>query len=157
MTERLTQQVTCPACGREVPATLGVIGVHDRKKQIPGRSESWWLCPGTGRKVALARDPRDTAPRGCIAYLTVGGEGRICGAPAPILDPQRGGMVCRLHQPELPSYLSISPEGTLYFDVPAFILEAGLLDTPEIRDSVAEISAQVAAKYWPESRVEIRR
>lgn len=32
----------------------------------------------------------------CIAYLN---DGRICGAPACVLDLQRGGMVCWAHAP----------------------------------------------------------
>ncbi len=89
----------------------------------------------------------------CIGYA---GDGRICGAPAPILDAQRGGYVCRLHQPELPSYLSLTPEGTLYFDVPAFIREAGMADLEETREAVADIAADVARKYCPGIPVEIR-
>jgi hypothetical protein len=33
----------------------------------------------------------------CIAYLP---NGNICGRPAKILDPARGGMVCVLHAPD---------------------------------------------------------
>lgn len=97
-----------------------------------------------GHKTVLTR---------CIAYRE---EGRICGEPAPILDPQRGGHVCRLHQPDLPAYLSISHEGTLRFDVPAFIREAGLTDTPASREDVTAIAASVLRDWWPGIPVEIR-
>ncbi len=90
--------------------------------------------------------------RTCIAYRE---DGRLCGAPAPILDAKRGGYVCRLHQPEIPSYLSITPDGVVHFDVPAFLREAGLADSPETRGSVAEIAAQVVGQYWPGVPVEI--
>ena len=33
----------------------------------------------------------------CIAYMDTG---RVCGAPATIADPQRGGLVCLAHAPE---------------------------------------------------------
>ncbi|MGH7376067.1 MAG: hypothetical protein ACREKK_01430 [Candidatus Methylomirabilales bacterium] len=82
----------------------------------------------------------------CIAYWP---DGQLCGAPAPILDPQRGGYVCRLHQPDLPAWLSISPEGVLQFDVPAFIREAGLTDTPTMREDVTGIAAQILRQYFP--------
>ncbi len=34
---------------------------------------------------------------GCIAYRE---DGTICGAPASVLDTQRGGMVCTAHAPK---------------------------------------------------------
>lgn len=83
----------------------------------------------------------------CIAYRE---DGRLCGAPAPILDPQRGGMVCRLHQPDRPAWLSVTPGGILEIDVPLLLREAGLPDTPEIRDQVAKIGLQVVRELWPE-------
>ena len=88
----------------------------------------------------------------CIAYRE---DGRICGAPAPILDPQRGGMVCRLHQPDLPAYLSVD-EGMLHFDVPTFIREAGLADTPATREDVTAIAAAVLRDWWPGIPVVVR-
>ena len=33
----------------------------------------------------------------CIAYKD---DGTICGKPATVLDPQRGGMVCKEHAPK---------------------------------------------------------
>ncbi len=147
-----TQAVTCPVCAREVHATLGVVGAHD----------SWehgGLCGGTGRKVALPRDSRDTALQGtwtragCIAYQE---NGRLCGAPAPILDTVRGGYVCRLHQPEVPAYLSVDEGGRLHFDVPTFIREAGLTDTPATREDVTAIAGAVLRDWWPGIPVEIR-
>jgi len=144
-----TQAVTCPVCGREVRATLGVIGTHGGTEFNPFLP----LCGGTGRKVALAQDPRDTALQGtwtragCIAHV---GKARPCGEPAPILDRVRGGYVCRLHQPDLPSYLSFSPAGVLEFDVPEFIRGAGLTDTLETRESVAEAAVQVLRQTFPE-------
>lgn len=83
----------------------------------------------------------------CIAYRE---DGRLCGAPAPILDPGRGGYVCRLHQPDLPAWLSISPAGVLEFDVATFIREAGLADLEETREAVADIAGQVIRQYWPD-------
>lgn len=36
----------------------------------------------------------------CIAYLE---DGSICGRPAYVIDPQRGGLVCGKHAPRLPA------------------------------------------------------
>ena len=83
----------------------------------------------------------------CIAYRE---DGRICGAPAPILDAQRGGYVCRLHQPDRPGWLHVTPGGILEIDVPRFLREAGLPDSPEMREDVSEIALQVVREWWPD-------
>ena len=52
----------------------------------------------------------------------------------------------------LPNYLSGDPEGTLVFDVPTFLREAGLPDTPERRRDVGEIALLVVRDTYPEAR-----
>lgn len=91
-------------------------------------------------------EPRERWPK-CIAYRE---DGRLCGAPAVILDQQRGGMVCRLHQPDRPAWLSVTPQGTLEIDVPLFIREVGLRDTPAMREEIAVIALEAARQYFPD-------
>ena len=49
----------------------------------------------------------------------------------------------------LPNYLSGDPEGTMVFDVPTFLREAGLADTPERRRDVGVIALRVVRDTYP--------
>lgn len=56
---------------------------------------------------------------------------------------------------ELPAWLA-EEEGVLHFDIPLFLREAGICDTPANRDAAADIAAKVAADYSPGIPVEVR-
>lgn len=57
---------------------------------------------------------------------------------------------------ELPAWLK-EETGVLHFNVPLFLREAGIRDTPENREAVdPDVAARIAADYWPGIPVQIR-
>jgi hypothetical protein len=83
----------CPRCGQEKPAALFL--------DWQGEGRVCLECHLTleGAAVAmLAERIRLRRAGQCIAIVT---PGRLCGAPASIVDDTRGGLVCREHAPKL--------------------------------------------------------
>lgn len=60
----------------------------------------------------------------------------------------------RVHRlPGAPGYLLRDDGGNLHIDVPAFLREMNVVDTPENRDEAMRVCAEVARELFPTTEV----